>query len=95
MSVVGPTLSHESDMEKAMRESQRLYEEEQQKRFEEAKKTKQKKKNSKKIPRELQRLFALLNKANKSSISTEELTKSFGWHSGQVGEQHDVQELNR
>jgi hypothetical protein len=44
---------------------------------------------------ELQRLFANMQKSEQSAVSTESLTKSFGWKGNQVFEQHDVHELNR
>lgn len=48
-----------------------------------------------KIPTELMRLFAHLQLEDKESISTQDLTQSFGWQSNQLGQQHDVAELNR
>lgn len=48
-----------------------------------------------KIPRELQMLFASLALSNQRAISTEDLTKSFGWSESAVRQQHDVHELNR
>ncbi|EGG16186.1 peptidase C19 family protein [Cavenderia fasciculata] len=56
--------------------------------------TKQKKKG-RIIAYELQRLFSMLQKGDVSSISTENLTRSFGWDSGQVVQQQDIHELNR
>lgn len=47
------------------------------------------------IPIQLQRLFALLLKANQDSCSTDALTDSFGWTNNESFQQHDVQELNR
>jgi hypothetical protein len=44
---------------------------------------------------ELQRLFSWLRMSNQSGISTDSLTKSFGWQGSQIFEQHDVHELNR
>ncbi|CAM0883475.1 unnamed protein product [Alopecurus aequalis] len=46
------------------------------------------------IPLALQSLFYKLQHGD-SSISTKELTKSFGWNSYESFMQHDVQELNR
>lgn len=56
---------------------------------------KQKKRILQKIPRELQLLFASLTLSNERAISTEDLTKSFGWTEQNVRQQHDVHELNR
>lgn len=47
------------------------------------------------IPYQLQRLFAKLQLTSQSAISTKALTKSFGWTSDDVFQQHDVQELCR
>ncbi|KYQ88273.1 peptidase C19 family protein [Tieghemostelium lacteum] len=60
--------------------------------------TTQKKANKKKgrrISYELQRLFSLLQSGNVFAISTEDLTKSFGWTDNQSLYQHDIHELNR
>jgi ubiquitin carboxyl-terminal hydrolase 7 len=46
------------------------------------------------IPLALQSLFYKLQ-YNDSSVSTKELTKSFGWDTYDSFMQHDVQELNR
>ena len=46
------------------------------------------------IPLALQRVFYRLQYGNKS-VSTTELTKSFGWDVADGFTQHDVQELNR
>jgi ubiquitin carboxyl-terminal hydrolase 7 len=46
------------------------------------------------IPLALQSLFYKLQHGD-SSISTKELTKSFGWNTYDAFMQHDVQELNR
>lgn len=46
------------------------------------------------IPLALQSLFYRLQHGD-NSISTKELTKSFGWESYESFMQHDVQELNR
>lgn len=44
----------------------------------------------------LQKLFVLLQDQDSRAISTEDLTKSFGWgQHNEHAEQHDVQELNR
>jgi hypothetical protein len=60
------------------------------------KKEDQKDKKPKTIAIELQRLFAKLFHLEKSYISTEDLTKAFGWSTRDCYfEQHDVQELNR
>ena len=40
-------------------------------------------------------LFSNLQKLDKAFIRTSDLTTSFGWHSEQVEQQHDVHELNR
>ena len=47
------------------------------------------------ILRQLQRLFVSLQTSNAQAIDTKELTKSFGWSSGDSFIQHDVQELLR
>ncbi|CAE1293695.1 USP40 [Acanthosepion pharaonis] len=47
------------------------------------------------IPLQLQRLFTQLLFSNRHSISTAELTESFGWTNNEELQQHDVQELNR
>ncbi|GFR75865.1 ubiquitin carboxyl-terminal hydrolase 40 [Elysia marginata] len=47
------------------------------------------------IPLELQRLFAQLLLSNQQSVSTADLTNSFGWTNQEAFQQHDVQELNR
>lgn len=49
------------------------------------------------IPIELRKLFALLQASDMASVSTQGLTRSFGWNSGdgQASAQHDIQELNR
>eukprot|EP01119_Soliformovum_irregulare_P011982 TRINITY_DN3073_c1_g1_i2.p1 TRINITY_DN3073_c1_g1~~TRINITY_DN3073_c1_g1_i2.p1 ORF type:complete len:1102 (+),score=434.53 TRINITY_DN3073_c1_g1_i2:50-3355(+) len=44
---------------------------------------------------ELQRLFGKLDLTAEAAVSTEDLTKSFGWYSNQSLQQHDVHELNR
>ncbi|KAK7478950.1 hypothetical protein BaRGS_00029817 [Batillaria attramentaria] len=47
------------------------------------------------IPLQLQRLFLKLLLSNRQSVSTAELTESFGWTNNEEFQQHDVQELNR
>lgn len=49
----------------------------------------------KNIPYQLQRLFLLLQTSKKRAVETTDLTKSFGWDSSEVWQQHDVQELCR
>eukprot|EP01133_Synstelium_polycarpum_P005728 gene5728-6625_t len=44
---------------------------------------------------ELQRLFSLLQMGDVAAISTEDLTRSFGWIGGEAGQQQDIHELNR
>lgn len=46
------------------------------------------------IPYALQRIFAGLH-SSEDPVGTSELTRSFGWDSGDEFTQHDVQELNR
>jgi ubiquitin C-terminal hydrolase len=41
------------------------------------------------------RLFAHLQLEDREAVSTQDLTQSFGWQSNQLGQQHDVAELNR
>ncbi|XP_014289720.1 ubiquitin carboxyl-terminal hydrolase 47 isoform X1 [Halyomorpha halys] len=50
---------------------------------------------SKCIPFQLQKLFLNLQTSSKTAVETTELTKSFGWESGEVWQQHDIQELCR
>lgn len=50
---------------------------------------------AKSIPFQLQRLFLQLQTSGKRSVETTDLTKSFGWDSSEVWQQHDVQELCR
>ncbi|XP_053398003.1 ubiquitin carboxyl-terminal hydrolase 47-like isoform X2 [Mercenaria mercenaria] len=52
-------------------------------------------KGVKNIPYQLQRLFLLLQTSTKRAVETTDLTKSFGWDSSEVWQQHDVQELCR
>ena len=52
-------------------------------------------KKRRKILIELQKLFAFLQGLNKKAISTKSLTDSFGWRDNEIGQQHDVHELNR
>eukprot|EP01132_Coremiostelium_polycephalum_P000645 gene645-798_t len=47
------------------------------------------------ISYELQRLFALLQDGNVFALSTEDLTKSFGWNDNEAVHQQDIHELNR
>ncbi|XP_052226207.1 ubiquitin carboxyl-terminal hydrolase 40-like isoform X2 [Dreissena polymorpha] len=47
------------------------------------------------IPIQLQRLFARLLLIDCQSVSTKDLTNSFGWTDSEHFQQHDVQELNR
>ncbi|XP_056008037.1 ubiquitin carboxyl-terminal hydrolase 40-like [Ostrea edulis] len=47
------------------------------------------------IPLHLQKLFARLMMSDRQSVSTTELTDSFGWTNNEELQQHDVQELNR
>ena len=44
---------------------------------------------------EIQRLFVMLQSANRRSYSTESLTQSFGWGQGEGMQQQDVHEFNR
>lgn len=50
---------------------------------------------AKSIPYQLQKLFLLLQTSKKKAIETTDLTRSFGWDSSEVWQQHDVQELCR
>ncbi|XP_005097820.1 ubiquitin carboxyl-terminal hydrolase 40 [Aplysia californica] len=47
------------------------------------------------IPLQLQRLFSQLLLSDQQSVSTIQLTNSFGWTNHEEFQQHDVQELNR
>ncbi|BFY97379.1 hypothetical protein BsWGS_00419 [Bradybaena similaris] len=47
------------------------------------------------IPLQLQRLFSQLLLSDQPSVSTTDLTNSFGWTNHEAFQQHDVQELNR
>ncbi|BFZ09544.1 hypothetical protein BsWGS_12583 [Bradybaena similaris] len=49
----------------------------------------------KSIPYQLQRLFLQLQTSKKKAVETTDLTRSFGWDSSEVWQQHDVQELCR
>lgn len=51
--------------------------------------------SEKNIPYQLQRLFLQLQTSQKRAAETTDLTKSFGWDSSEVWQQHDVQELCR
>jgi len=44
---------------------------------------------------EIQRLFVMLQCADRKACSTQDLTKTFGWHAGEGQQQQDIQELNR
>ncbi|XP_046546344.1 LOW QUALITY PROTEIN: ubiquitin carboxyl-terminal hydrolase 47-like [Haliotis rubra] len=50
---------------------------------------------AKSIPFQLQNLFLQLQTSKKKSVETTDLTRSFGWDSSEVWQQHDVQELCR
>ncbi|MFH4980444.1 hypothetical protein AB6A40_007153 [Gnathostoma spinigerum] len=50
---------------------------------------------SRSIPRQLQKLFLLLQTSDRESLETRDLTGSFGWSGGEAYDQHDVQELCR
>mmetsp|Transcript_32726 Transcript_32726/g.53074 ORF Transcript_32726/g.53074 Transcript_32726/m.53074 type:complete len:1588 (+) Transcript_32726:28-4791(+) len=47
------------------------------------------------IPSELQRLFAYMDMSEEATVSTENLTRSFGWRGTEAMQQQDVCELNR
>ncbi|KAH9520404.1 Ubiquitin carboxyl-terminal hydrolase 40, partial [Bulinus truncatus] len=47
------------------------------------------------IPLQLQRLFTQLLLSDQQSVSSADLTNSFGWTNREEFQQHDVQELNR
>uniref|UniRef100_A0A0K8SRZ2 Ubiquitin carboxyl-terminal hydrolase 47 n=2 Tax=Lygus hesperus TaxID=30085 RepID=A0A0K8SRZ2_LYGHE len=47
------------------------------------------------IPYQLQKLFLNLQTSDRTAVETTELTRSFGWESGEVWQQHDIQELCR
>ena len=47
------------------------------------------------IPYQLQKLFARLQLKIRHAEETKDVTKSFGWESSQVFQQHDIQELTR
>ena len=47
------------------------------------------------IPLQLQKLFGMLQLSKSKDIDTKALTKSFGWESGEVFQQQDIQELCR
>ncbi|XP_076817617.1 ubiquitin carboxyl-terminal hydrolase 40-like isoform X2 [Clavelina lepadiformis] len=51
--------------------------------------------NQRKIPYQLQLIFARLLLLNQNTCSTEGLTESFGWRNDEELQQHDVQELSR
>ena len=50
--------------------------------------------SKKSIPLALQRLFYRLQ-FGENSVSTKDLTNSFGWDAADSFQQHDIQELNR
>ncbi|XP_018012833.1 ubiquitin carboxyl-terminal hydrolase 47 isoform X3 [Hyalella azteca] len=54
-----------------------------------------KEEGAKSIPYQLQKLFLLLQTADRSAVETTSLTKSFGWDSSEAWQQHDIQELCR
>ena len=58
-------------------------------------KPKKLRKKRRKIPIELQLLFSELQLVDKFAVSTSRLTESFGWSGKDIGQQHDVHELNR
>ena len=47
------------------------------------------------IPLQLQKLFGMLQLSKSRDIDTKALTKSFGWDSGEVFQQQDIEELCR
>ncbi|KAH3767449.1 peptidase C19 family protein [Pelomyxa schiedti] len=51
--------------------------------------------NPRQIVIELQRLFAYLQEVDQIAVSTNPLTKSFGWENSEASQQQDVHELNR
>ncbi|OWF37661.1 ubiquitin carboxyl-terminal hydrolase 47-like [Mizuhopecten yessoensis] len=53
------------------------------------------KESEKNIPYQLQKLYLQLQTSQKRAAETTDLTKSFGWDSSEVWQQHDVQELCR
>lgn len=61
----------------------------------EQRKKRQQKVTYRRIPLRLRELFANLQLANQSAISTEKLTASFGWTNNDIGVQHDISELNK
>ncbi|EFA79650.1 peptidase C19 family protein [Heterostelium album PN500] len=54
-----------------------------------------KKRRGRVLAYELQRLFSFLQVGEVRAISTEDLTKSFGWYGSEASEQQDIHELNR
>jgi len=57
--------------------------------------TKKKKRIARIIPYELRRLFGFLQGVEQDAVSTQRLTRSFGWQGNQALQQQDVHELNR
>lgn len=53
------------------------------------------KKKKRKMLIEMQRLFGWLKLTSQCAVSTDGLTRSFGWQGNQTMDQHDVHELNR
>ncbi|XP_071942590.1 ubiquitin carboxyl-terminal hydrolase 47-like [Antedon mediterranea] len=51
--------------------------------------------SSSNIPYQLQRLFSVMQTSKKRAVETMDITRSFGWDSSEVWQQHDVQELCR
>ncbi|RZF32369.1 hypothetical protein LSTR_LSTR001833 [Laodelphax striatellus] len=47
------------------------------------------------LPLELQKLFLNLQTSKRNAVETTELTRSFGWETSDVWQQHDIQELCR
>ncbi|XP_039286444.1 ubiquitin carboxyl-terminal hydrolase 47 isoform X2 [Nilaparvata lugens] len=47
------------------------------------------------LPVELQKLFLNLQTSKRNAVETTELTRSFGWETSDVWQQHDIQELCR
>ena len=54
-----------------------------------------KSKKAMKMIMEIQRMMMMLQAANLRAWSSEDLTKSFGWHSNEGRDQQDIHELNR
>ncbi|PRP86442.1 hypothetical protein PROFUN_05361 [Planoprotostelium fungivorum] len=77
------------------KEEEKKAEEKKEEEKKEEKEDKTAKKPFLKVPYELQRLFGRLQLADTNQVTTESLTKSFGWTGSEVYDQHDVHELNR